>query len=123
MTNRPMCPKGQRKAGSPCIFCQDGSYCAHQYYCPETRRYENTRWRECRKMNRPAGADVSGRPRGAAPTEEQRTDVGAAALSGPSLEHDPPPSAGPMGKQEAKKEEEVTPNGAKKSNRRKPRKG
>lgn len=50
MTNRPLCPKGRRKNGSPCVFCQDGSYCAHQYYCPSTRRYENSGYRDCRKL-------------------------------------------------------------------------
>lgn len=55
MTSRPECPKAQRKPDSPCIFCRDGSYCAHQYYCPTTRRYENTEWRGCRKqLERPA---------------------------------------------------------------------
>jgi len=47
--NRPMCPKGQRKPDSPCIFCEDWSYCAHQFYCPDTGQYENTGFRECRK--------------------------------------------------------------------------
>ena len=51
MTERPQCPKGQRKSGSPCVFCEDGSYCPHQYYCPTTRRYENTQFRGCKKMN------------------------------------------------------------------------
>lgn len=50
MTNRPICPKGQRKPGSPCIFCEDGTYCAHQYYCPAARQYENTGYQGCRKL-------------------------------------------------------------------------
>lgn len=109
MTNRPMCPKGHRKNGSPCIFCQDGSYCAHQYYCSATRRYENTGWRECRRLKPTDGREdahghvdapcFDGRPQ-AAPTEA--------------------PTSGDI-PQEVKKE--VTPNGAKKSNRRKSRKG
>ena len=50
MTNRPVCPKALRKPASPCIFCEDGSYCAHQYHCPATRRYENSPgWRQCKK--------------------------------------------------------------------------
>ena len=51
MTNRPECPKGRRKTGSPCVFCEDGSYCPHQYYCPATRRYENSGFRRCKKLN------------------------------------------------------------------------
>lgn len=53
MTNRPTCSKAQRKPGSPCLFCENGSFCAHQYYCPETRRYENTQWRRCKRLNQP----------------------------------------------------------------------
>ena len=54
MTVRELCPKAQRKADSPALFCGDGSYCAHQYYCPATRRYENTGWRECKRLEPPA---------------------------------------------------------------------
>lgn len=115
MTNRPICPKGQRKTGSPCIFCQDGSYCAHQYYCPATRRYENTGWRECRKMKGPAG---DGRTILSQPSAGSPFAKGALpAAAGTGAENDPPPSAGPT------KEQEVTKVGAKKVNRRKPRKG
>ena len=54
MTNRQECPKAARKAGSPCIFCGDGSYCAHQYFCPATHRYENTGFQKCRRFSPPA---------------------------------------------------------------------
>lgn len=96
MTNRPICPKGQRKTGSPCIFCENGSYCAHQYYCPATRRYENTRWRECRKLKFIQESE-----------QEVNKEVKSVKL--------------PV--QEVKKSEEVKQIGAKKVNRRKPRKG
>lgn len=50
MTSRLNCPKGRRKPGSPCVFCEDGAYCAHQYYCPNTRRYENTEFSKCKRL-------------------------------------------------------------------------
>lgn len=50
MTVRQNCPKSARKPGSPCLFCQDGAYCAHQYLCLVTRKYENSEWRGCRKL-------------------------------------------------------------------------
>lgn len=158
MTNRPICPKGQRKTGSPCIFCQDGSYCAHQYYCPATRRYENSGWRGCRKMASSVTANaVPPSPKGeglaaaagmrggedTAPYGEAsvgRDDTGAPSVGADNIRPDTPaedsgrmisapteerqPSVGadvPIGPQETKKE--VTPNGAKKVNRRKSRKG
>lgn len=109
MTNRPICPKGQRKIGSPCIFCQDGSYCAHQYYCPETRRYENTGWRECRRLK---PADVR---------EDAPGHVDTPCVDGrPQAASTEAPISGDV-QQETKKE--VTKVGAKKTNRRKPRKG
>lgn len=120
MTNRPICPKGQRKPDSPCIFCQDGSYCAHQYYCPGTRRYENSGWRECRRMKGPAGDE------GTIPSQP--------AADSPFAKGALPAAAEPTGEQEVNKEvkfvqenkeevkKEVKSSGAKKSNRRKPRK-
>lgn len=97
MTNRPICPRGQRKNNSPCIFCQDGSYCAHQYYCSGTRRYENTGYRECRKLK-------GEKTQSAAPTA--------------------PFATGALGNGESEQEvKEVKKVGAKKVSRRKPRKG
>ena len=125
MTNRPVCPKGQRKDGSPCIFCEDGSYCAHQYYCPATRRYENTGWRECGKREGritplsqalPDSSPTRGEP-DAAPFMGEVAAAQAADERGVPGANDPPKAAGPT------KEQEVTPSGTKKSNRRKPRKG
>jgi len=74
MTNRPNCSRGQRKRGSPCIFCEDGAYCAHQYYCPATGRYENTGFRECRRLTRPAHAaeKAEEKPKAEAPVEAVR---------------------------------------------------
>lgn len=51
MTVRQECPKARRKLGSPCVFCEDGSYCAHQYLCHATRRYENSEFRLCKRLN------------------------------------------------------------------------
>lgn len=115
MTNRPICPKGQRKPGSPCIFCENGSYCAHQDYCPATRRYENTGWRECRRMKGPAGDEGTILSQPAADTSFQKEALAAAAGTGDAA------AAGIDVPQGTKKE--VTKVGAKKSNRRKPRKG
>lgn len=54
MTTRPVCGLGQRKKGSPCIFCRGEFYCAHQYYCPATRQYEHSPgWRQCKKLRPP----------------------------------------------------------------------
>lgn len=108
MTNRPICPKGQRKTGSPCIFCQDGSYCAHQYYCPSTRQYENTGWRECRRMPHPSGTPpLPPSPKGEGFGNGQEVNKEVKSVS--------------TTKEEVKKE--VKSSGAKKTNRRKPRKG
>ncbi len=52
MTTRPMCPRASRKQGDPCLYCA-GVYCAHQYYCPATRRYENTDYRRCKRLYPP----------------------------------------------------------------------
>lgn len=49
MTIYNSCPNGRRREGSPCIFCADGSYCCHQEYSPDTRRYENVWYLRCEK--------------------------------------------------------------------------
>lgn len=54
MTVREQCPQAKRKTGSPALFCEDGTYCAHQYLCPATRQYENSGWRICQRVTSPS---------------------------------------------------------------------
>ncbi len=120
MINRPVCPKGQRKNGSPCIFCQDGSYCAHQYYCSDTRRYENTGYQGCRKFKPPSargGGIREADDGGFSPAEMQRS-LQRKTLSQATA--DSPLCEGGLTEEKTK---EVKSSGAKKTNRRKPRKG
>lgn len=53
MTIWTPCPNGQRRKGSPCVFCHDGSYCGRQEYSSVTRRYEAVEWRRCKKGESP----------------------------------------------------------------------
>lgn len=115
MTSRPECPKGQRKQGSPCVFCGDGSYCAHQYYCPTTRRYENTGWRECRRE--PCGGYNPQSPTATAPLPKEPYPTGdEGALADISRQHDNENT--PENNRE--KEEQ---NGTQKTDKRRRRKG
>ena len=41
MLSKPRCPKAQVIPRKPPLYCE-GALCAHQYYCPQTRQYENT---------------------------------------------------------------------------------
>ena len=77
MTIKPQCPKANRTPGSPAVFCQGGSYCAHQYLCPATRRYENSEWQRCRRLDPPAAAapqpsHPSSEKENARPQEDQK---------------------------------------------------
>lgn len=117
MTNRPICPKGQRKKDSPCIFCQDGSYCAHQYYCSATRRYENTGWRECRReLPFAKGGGICEANGGGVPSHGGELEERTLSQAQP----DSPPCEGGPAEDKVKEVEKV---GAKKANRRKSRKG
>ena len=42
MINKPRCAKAQTKVRNMALFCNGEFLCAHQYYCPTTKRYENT---------------------------------------------------------------------------------
>lgn len=42
MINKPRCVKAQTKVRDMALFCNGEFLCAHQYYCPTTKRYENT---------------------------------------------------------------------------------
>lgn len=95
MTIREQCPRAQRKQGSPTLFCEDGSYCAHQYLCPATRRYENSGWRACRRTTETNSAPEV--------NQEVKQDVNFPV--------------------EVNKKVKESINGAKKVNKRRPRKG
>ena len=41
MLSKPRCPKAQSIPRKPPLYCE-GVLCAHQYYCPQTKQYENT---------------------------------------------------------------------------------
>lgn len=68
------CPRAVRRTGSPCVFCESGAYCPHQYYCPETRRYENSEIRSCgrrKEHSRPAAREGTPAPEGNTDAQEE----------------------------------------------------
>lgn len=54
MIKKPRCQKAQMKQGKMALYCNGEFLCAHQYYCPETRGYENTTgYRQCTRLVKP----------------------------------------------------------------------
>ena len=54
MIKKPRCQKAQMKQGKMALYCNGEFLCAHQYYCPETRGYENTTgYRKCTRLVKP----------------------------------------------------------------------
>ena len=51
MLNKPRCQKAQNIPGKQAIYCEGRVLCAHQYHCPQTRRYENTaEFAKCQRL-------------------------------------------------------------------------
>lgn len=51
MINKPRCSKASPKIRDMALYCDGKCLCAHQYYCPTTKRYENTPdYGKCNRM-------------------------------------------------------------------------
>ena len=51
MIKKPRCQKAQMKQGKMALYCNGEFLCAHQYYCQETRGYENTTgYQQCTRL-------------------------------------------------------------------------
>ena len=62
MVNKPRCLKAKEKIKDMALYCDRNCLCAHQYYCPTTKRYENTPdYKKCNRLNPTAPvAEVEG---------------------------------------------------------------
>ena len=52
MINKPRCSKASPKITNMALYCDGACLCAHQYYCPTTKRYENTPgFGQCKRLD------------------------------------------------------------------------
>lgn len=61
MVSKPRCSKAAPKIKDMALYCDGSCLCAHQYYCPATRRYENTPgYGNCKRLKPAPAEEVSG---------------------------------------------------------------
>lgn len=59
MIKKPRCQKAQTKQGKMALYCAGEMLCAHQYYCPQTKQYENVSgFQTCHRLQPSKPAEV-----------------------------------------------------------------